>query len=485
MAKAGTKGSSFWHFVDKLDGDKVVWMIVLLLMLFSIVAVFSSTPQLALQTHSDRMSIVAEQLKIVGLGLGVIVILYCIGRVKWLRALSQFGFVASFALLLILALHKKVGFIEPKMINSAWRVLQIGGFQFHVFEFVKVSMVMYLAWAVDAYQDGRLRLANALKDLPHFHWLGKPFSQRLVYIYLPIFLVSVPIMMGSLSSTIFIGGMMIVTVLLGGFPFRHILKLMGVALCALLLMIAFNSLFPHDRKPFPHLDTALGRLEGKGEGEEDPVNVILTAPKNSKEFRKAVDELQQPMSAEIAIKEGGLIGKGPGRSTQRYVTPVMFEDYMFSFIIEEYGLIGGIVIIILYISLLSRGSLIVRNCKEQFAKTTVASLCLLISLQAMMHMLVNVRLGPMTGQTLPMISHGNSSFLMFSIAFGVILSISRQAKKQIDKELAQTEPLIEPAPVDEVQESLGSLDELESIDDDMTLHENDSPDYGIDDHNNL
>lgn len=484
MAKAETKkGSSFWNFVDKLDGDKVVWMIVLLLMLFSIVAVFSSTPQLALQTHSDRMSIVGKQLSIVAFGLGVIVLLHWVGRLRILRSLSQFGFIASLCLLLILVSHKSLGFITPKYINSAWRVLEIGGFQFHVFEFVKVAMVMYLAWAVDAYQRGKLSIVNALKAKERFRFLERPFVQRLAYIYVPIFSVAGLIMVGSLSSTIFIGGMMIITVMLGGFPFRHILKLGVAAVCVLLLLIAFNSVFPEDNKPFPHLATALGRLDGK-DGEDGSLEeTILTAPKNSAEFRKAVDKLQQPMSAEIAIKEGGLIGKGPGRSTQRYVTPVMFEDYMFSFIIEEYGLIGGIVIIILYISLLSRGSLIVRNCKEQFAKTTVASLCLLISLQAMMHMLVNVRLGPMTGQTLPMISHGNSSFLMFSIAFGVILSISRQAKPQMDKEIAQAEPLIEH--IDEVRESLDDLDGLESLDDDIPMHENDIPDYGMDDHNNL
>ena len=134
------------------------------------------------------------------------------------------------------------------------------------------------------------------------------------------------------------------------------------------------------------------------------------------------DSVDSLFIADIALDE-----LHPGR----YVVPIMFEDYMFSFIVEEYGLIGGILVIILYISLLARGSLIVRNCDNLFAKTAVAGLVILITGQAMMHIMINCDLGPLTGQTLPMISHGKSSFLMFCLAFGIILSISRMAKKKI------------------------------------------------------
>ena len=98
---------------------------------------------------------------------------------------------------------------------------------------------------------------------------------------------------------------------------------------------------------------------------------------------------------------------------------------MFSFIIEEYGILfGAIPLLILYLSLLARGSIIVRNCDNVFAKTSVGGLCLLISFQAVVHMMINVGLLPSTGQTLPMISEGKGSFLMFCLAFGIILSIS-------------------------------------------------------------
>jgi cell division protein FtsW len=126
-----------------------------------------------------------------------------------------------------------------------------------------------------------------------------------------------------------------------------------------------------------------------------------------------------------------MLGKGNGNSTQKYCVTNIYGDYMYSFIIEEYGLIGGIFILILYVSMLARSSIIARMCKDDFAKFVLGGLSLLITGQAFMHILVNVDIGPMTGQTLPLISHGASAFLVFCIAFGIILSISRMAKKKI------------------------------------------------------
>ena len=135
---------------------------------------------------------------------------------------------------------------------------------------------------------------------------------------------------------------------------------------------------------------------------------------------------------------------------------------MYSFIIEEYGLLGGIFVIFLYVSLLARGSIIARNCgSDQYAKLTVAGLCLLITGQAFLHMFVNADIGPMTGQTLPLISHGNSAFLCFSIAFGIILSFSRIATRRIDKETRDAAPLVE-MHESTVQARLDDLDSYES-----------------------
>lgn len=140
----------------------------------------------------------------------------------------------------------------------------------------------------------------------------------------------------------------------------------------------------------------------------------------------------QPVGAKLAIKEGGLFGKGVGRSDQKYVVPVIFSDYMFSFIIEETGVLGAVILIILYYSLLARGVNVAKHCPDYFDKVVVTGYSILITAQAFMHMLVNVHfpLIPQTGQTLPLLSHGSTSFLVFCAVLGIMLSLSRQSSLQ-------------------------------------------------------
>jgi cell division protein FtsW len=497
MAENVKKKKTLWNFVDSLEGDKVVWMIVILLILFSIVAIFSSTSLLAIQQKTTRMAIVSEQMILSAIGLAIIILCCAIPKIGFFRIASQFGYAVSMALLLMLALASftckgssmNLGLIKVLKINEAWRAISVFGFQIHVFEIVKVAMIMYLAWAVNAFRNDNFSIANLLaKDHPFWR---KPLVKKAFYIYLPILSVCFCIMVGSLSSTLFIGAMMLATILIGGISVRELILPVCIIAGLMFGCIGINACFDDGNKPFPHLESALERVTG--DGIEGNLRVIQKSPRNSIEFQKAVDKIRQPISAKIAIHEGGLIGKGPGRSTQRYVVPVMFEDYMFSFIVEEYGLLGGIFVIILYISLLARGSIIVRNCDNHFAKTAVAGLVLLITGQAMMHIAINCDMGPLTGQTLPMISHGNSSFLMFSLAFGIILSISKMAKRKIAREAADAAPLVNREIRDEVSSRMDDLDQMESGlsmqdnglgEEGLTVHENDIPDYGMNDHNN-
>ncbi len=490
MAEQAKKKKTLWNFVDSFEGDKVVWMIVIMLILFSIVAIFSSTSLLALKQHTTRIAIISEQMIVSLVGLGVIFVCCSIKKIGFFRIVSQLGYAVSIGLLAILALHITAGPIRALYLNQAWRIVSVFGFQVHVFEVVKVAMVMYLAWAVNAFRNDSFTIANLLGE--KYPIWKKPLTKKIAYIYFPIFSVCLLMMVGSLSSTVFIGGMMFITILIGGISIKELIKPIAIGIGLLAVCFCVNAAWKGENKPFPHLDSAINRVIG--DGIEDNLRTMRENPQNSVEFQDALDKVKQPMSAKIAIHEGGLIGKGPGRSTQRYVVPIMFEDYMFSFVVEEYGLLGGILVIILYISLLARGSIIVRNCDNHFAKTAVAGLVLLITCQAMMHIAINCDMGPLTGQTLPMISHGNSSFLMFSLAFGIILSISKMAKRKIEREAANADPLVDREIKDEVSSSMDDLDQMESglaaeenledLDGNIPVHDNDIPDYGIDDHNN-
>jgi cell division protein FtsW len=128
--------------------------------------------------------------------------------------------------------------------------------------------------------------------------------------------------------------------------------------------------------------------------------------------------------AKVAIVNGGLFGRGPGNSIQKEKLPQANSDFIYAIIIEEYGLIGGIVVLVLYLWLLFRTSLIVRRSSRTFAALVSIGLCMIIVFQAMVNMAVAVNLVPVTGQPLPYISNGGSSVLFTSIALGVILSVS-------------------------------------------------------------
>ena len=434
------QGSRFWRFIDNFAGDKVVWMIVILLILISLVTIFSSTSLLANMQKTDRISILKEQSIIVGLGIALIVICYNIRSIKFFRICSKYGFALSLLLLLLLAVHRPlIPMVRPIQINDAWRMLSVFGFQIHVFEVVKVLMVLYLSWAVDAYKYDGLTLAKKIAESTRFPWLATPPGLRVFYIYLPIVIVCGLILMGSVSSALFIGAILFVTILIGGMSIRDVVIPGIIAVVLVIGAVGINKV--SGGRVFNRLDTAASRLSST----DDDYAAILLNPdlKDTQEYNRAKDKLSQPFSAKLAIRQGKLIGKGPGESTQRYVVSIMYSDYMYSFIIEEYGLLGGLVIIILFASLLARGALISSWLNDYYAKTAVAGLVVLTVGQAFMHMAINLDLVPRTGQTLPMISHGNSSFLAFSIVFGIILSFSRQARKdreeriRIEKEIQE------------------------------------------------
>lgn len=462
-----TKGR-FWNFIDNIEGDKVVWVIVFMLIIFSILAIFSSTSLLK-EGSKDRMDFIRDHIVVVGIGLGLIAGLYNIKKIGVFRVLSQFGFAVSMLLLTILDLHVKIpGVIQAEYINGAWRTLRIAGLQVHVFEVVKVAMVLYLAWALHAFKEDEealkkrkpskyMKMCNHFAGHKTFGFLARPFWKRMIYMYIPILVVCVMVLMGSGSSAVFIGAILIAVLLVGGAPFKEIGLAAAAGITTLLLIVGVYK--ASDGKIFPafeRVSTMLTRI-----GADYDVERLRGMEKGSRAFYMELDKIKQPYSAMIAVHEGGIIGKGIGGSTQKYVVSNIYGDYMFSFIIEEYGLIGGILIILLYVSLLARGSLIASKCTNEYAKIAVGGLSVLITAQAFMHMMVNADIGPMTGQTLPLISHGSFAFLVFCIAFGVILSISRMARNQIKEEEEAAVPLYESEPQDDIQATMEILEQID------------------------
>lgn len=454
------KKTGLWGLMDRIEGDKVVWIITFLLIMISWLAIFSSTPLLAIQMKTDRIAIMQEQAIITFLGLGVILFLYSIRRIGFIRWCSKFGFVLSFALLLILVTEADLGIIKAETINKATRSLKIFGMQIHIFEVIKVAMVMYLAWAIHTCQKDEedttkkkyLKLANKLSRYNGLEFLAQPIWKRIIYIYIPMIITFMMVLTGGNSSGILVGGIMGLTLLVGGIRFKELAVLAIIAVCS--FGLAFGAYKISGGKILKRFET----LESRVTMDKNPERLLTL---KDPERRELLDVILQPNTARVAVHEGGLLGKGPGGSTQKYIVPIMFGDYMYAFILEEYGLWGGILIIILYVSLLARGIWIAKLCDSRFAQIAVGGLTMLITSQAFLHMFINVDLGPLTGQTLPLISHGNGAFLSFCVAFGIILSISRMANKKIREKEEEARPLYEKE--DDIQANMDVLDQLDSI----------------------
>lgn len=435
----------FWNLIDNVKGDKVIWIIVLLLIMISALAIFSSTSALTGEGR-NRVDLLRNHSIFIAIGLGLILLMNKIKGIKPFKWCARLGFFASFVLLIIMVSGINLGFLKPATYNDATRTLLLfNSFQIHVLEFVKVAMVMYLAWAIDAYwtdveqmksgeETTTLKWANRLATKNEkLAFLKESVWKRIIYLYAPVCLTTILCMKGSNSSMLFIGAMSMVILWIGRMRKRELLLIVALGIAGIFCIIGINHISGDRIFSGMRLGTLKARILDKKtiydlvEIEKNPA-----LGKYSDEWFDVRNDIRQPYTALLAVRQGKLIGKGSGNSTQKYIVTHIYSDYVFSLIVEEYGLLGGVFIMFLYLSLLARGATIARNCANQFAKYAVGGLSLLITAQAMMHIMVNLDVGFRTGQTLPLISDGRFAFIMFCIAFGIILSISKSAAKEVE-----------------------------------------------------
>lgn len=431
------------HLIDRFSGDKVFFLIALFLMLISVISVFSSSP-LLVSEGSDRVSIMVDQLKVVGLGFLLMFGFYFLGRPEWYKKLSKLGFLVSFLMLAILVLNLNLGLLKAGEINGARRILLIAGKQLHVYEFVKLFMIMYLGWALDTYKNHGFKWAPRIAARnPRLAFLEKDVWQKILYIYTPLLITTCFVMMGSNSSALFIGGIMVVMVVVGGLDFKDVAAVVAVGLVIVGLLFGAHKIGLIDSGN--RFATFVTRITND---DDATMKILMDSKRESLAWRQARGKLYQPVGALLAIKEGGVLGKGIGNSTQKYQVPVIYGDYMFSFIVEETGLWGAFILIVLYFSLMARGTMVAKECDNYYDKIIVTGLTILVTGQAFMHMAVNVHLPfvPQTGQTLPLVSHGSNSFIAFAMVFGILMSISKNARENMARREAEAKPILERTP---------------------------------------
>lgn len=404
----------FW----KLKGDRVIWIIVVLFAMFSIAAVFSSSSFLASSRGISKVAIFAEQTKSVLMGFLALFICYLIP----LRFYRTFSFVLYGVSVLMLLMLFVPGLRAE--INGAVRGIKIAGHTFQVFEFAKIGVILYLARALERWGD----------DLADF----KQFALKIL---LPVGVVCLLIMQNSFSSALLIALITFLILFFMNVSFKNLMITVGIVAAAVLLMFLTYHAFYAGRperletsvgKLFNRFGTVEGRLTAHFDKEEENLEGL-----SQREIQQLKDKDRQSENAKVAISEGGIFGKGPGKSTQRYSLSMAFSDFIYAFIVEEYGLIGGLIVILLYLIFLFRCIRLCQRCKATYSSVLIVGLSFLIATQAFLHILVNVRLLPITGHTLPLISHGGTAYLVLSGAFGMILSVNRQLDKQDAQERAQ------------------------------------------------
>lgn len=390
-----------------LTGDRVLWVIVFVLATVSVLVVYSSTAKMAYDAHTMRTTahFLRQQLVILVFSLGVLLLVQRVNS-RVYHKMARWVYYAG------VALTAAVYFIGATT-NGAARWIPVGPFQFQPSELLKVATVMFLAMQLAARQSkiDRIRIVPTWR---FWTWRSSP-EQRTIWaegtypILLPVVVACAVILPAHTSSSALLFIASWVMMLIGRVRSRELFKLFGWAVTAFLLLVALN----------------LGRSE-TAEGRFATWVRLWVLPQES----KPIDELTDTERSMIAIRNGGILGEGAGQSAMRVEMIHPESDYAFAFFVEEYGILLAVALMMLYLWIFFRAIEIFRRCGTAFPGLLVLGLALMITCQALLHIMVTVNLIPETGQTLPLISRGGSSTLFTAVALGMILSVSRQNDEQ-------------------------------------------------------
>jgi cell division protein FtsW len=365
-------------------GDPVIWAVILLLSVFSLLAVYSSTGSLAYKYQGGNTSYyILKHATILIMGLVITYITHLIPY-KYFSRISQLLLVISIPLLLVTLIYGVTR-------NQASRWLAIPGLSltFQTSDIAKLAIVMYTARILSKKQDNIKDFKGAFRPL-----------------MVPLLLVCALVLPANLSTSLLIFATAFILMFIGRVNLKYLFGMLGIIAILLGSFVALALSNEWEGR----IGTWKNRIENYiSAGEEDNYQVS---------------------QAKIAIVSGGLVNLRPGKSIQRNFLPHPYSDFIYAIIIEEYGLMGGVIVLALYLYLLFRASVLVRKSSRTFPAFLAIGLAVMITFQAIINMAVVVNLLPVTGQPLPMISMGGSSLLFTCVALGIIQSVSRGIKNQ-------------------------------------------------------
>jgi len=374
----------------RLQGDKVIWIIIFLLSIISLLVVYSSTGTLAYKVKGGNTSyFFIKQLVLL---LGCYFIIWVTHKIpyKHYSSWANMGLLIAIGMLL---LAKIVGVNLNQA--SRWITIPVIGFNFQPSELAKLALILFVSRILSKFQTDRECQKEAF-------WK----------IIASIGVVCGIIFLDDFSTSALLGGICLMLMFIGRIAAKYLLGTMGAGLGLIIILLIIAPFLPDS---FGRIHTVRNRiLNFAGMGEKKTDN----------------DRNYQVDQAKVAVVSGGIIGKGPGNSDQRNFLPHPYSDFIYAIILEELGWFGGFGILALYLFLIYRAGSIVRKCDRTFPAFLVIGLSLSIVAQALTNMAVSVNLIPVTGQPLPLVSMGGTSLIFTSAALGMILSVSRSVKEQ-------------------------------------------------------
>ena len=294
-------------------------------------------------------------------------------------------------------------------LNEAQRVIHIFGVSFQSSDFAKIALIGYLARELTLKQDEI-----------------KSFQSAFIPLMLPVLIIVGLIFPENFSTAGILFASCMVLLFVGRINMKYLLAFMAGALVIMSIYIIIKVNVAEDEGRTNAWGNRIESFFGKFKSDEGKTEEEIAREENAEDF--------QSIQSKIAIAGGGLFGKAPGRSTQRNYLPHPYSDFIFAIIVEEYGLIGGAFVVMLYLILLYRAIRIMVAMPQSFGGFVVFGLAFLLVMQAMVNMGVAVGIFPVTGQPLPFVSMGGTSLLFTGCAFGIILSVSREINKKDERE---------------------------------------------------
>jgi cell division protein FtsW len=383
------------EFKEYIKGDRIIWMVLVTLSCLSLLIIYSSTGALAYrQAGGNTTHYIMHQILYQGVGYAFIIIMLKYIPVNFYNKIANFGLLIAIAFVLL-------GLVVGRSGEGTGRTIPLGIISFQPAELAKVALVVWVArmLANNQKDDAQLRIA-------------------FIKIIIGVGILCALISMANFSSALLLMSTALIMMFVGRIPLKY-LGLVFLAGFGLILLIYFAAPLLPEKGNFGRVQTVRARIDKFIHGD------------------KASEEgLTQADFAKVAIYRGGITGVGAGKSRVSNFMSAAYNDFIYSIIVEEYGLIGGIGVPLLYLIFLTRGGIIIRRCTRTYPAFLATGAVSIIILQAMINMGVSSGAIPVTGQPLPWVSWGGTSQVFTALSFGLILSVSsetdRLAKQEVE-----------------------------------------------------